>query len=743
MSIGKKPRSPADAFFLHRWTKLRRAQAAGLLTNHYRMQINRCKYVRAKNGTVKMQSTFRGRTTRRMLAAVKIQTFVRMYKLRKHFRMLKSAVIALQCATRVKIAKKVLKGFQGEQKDIGKLKENNEILKKEMQSLKAMLAAQAKEGASTAAHSKELDEKQQEIKRLEKRVAELEKQLAAEKQTIEKLEADLEVQKQMARQSIAAPSSPGGRKPAIQPSSDADSSLNMPNLPRNYVSPEVVAKHRKQIAQLEAELKAERKQQRKADGEIIKLRAAVNGVELNEAEIDALLAEKQQAAPKKAEMRFFVVVFFALAFNLVIFAFVAQRQLSGPYPLKLVSMIEDAGFDADSDEAALMCKVPVEEEKEEPKGFVSAISDGIASAFGAGPPEREAPTRSVSTDFESMLPKIRRGFVEEEKEDAVVVGWNADVRSRKEREEVLRDDVHRFESQMGKYIHIMEEGVDVVMWQLNRAEDKDAPAEFPLKASHVTFKLHRKGDLLVQSMIEFILRGGYLSKAIGRNRGVNKTALEPLSLHDILTVKAGCAGYDHTELPSAAGRSKSKSKSRGENKQGSLFITLTATPTPMAASRSYILRFKSRSARNELLNGLRSILADMQINEGVNVSALHSETQPTDADGDDVMVPLKAVNSVMDREREAYDRILLMLLQGFEDLKDREDELVKLRTKLENVIEESAEKDRVQANDSKLIMQLSKKLETLLMDNEDLRDQNDRLNARLIAAECEKMNMMS
>jgi hypothetical protein len=294
---------------------------------------------------------------------------------------------------------------------------------------------------------------------------------------------------------------------------------------------------------------------------------------------------------------------------------------------------------------------------------------------------------------------------------------------------------------MKKYVHRMEEGVDVVMWQLNRSDDKDAPAEFPLKASHVTFKLNRQGDLLVQSMIEFVLRGGYLSKAIGRNRGVNKAALEPLSLHDILEVKAGCAGYDHTELPSAAGRSKSKSKSRGENKQGSLFITLTATPTPMAASRCYILRFKSRSARNELLNGLRSILADMQINEGVSVSAIHSEAQAVD--GDEMMVPLDAVHTVLDREREAYDRILLMLLQGFEDLKEREDELVKLRSKLENVIEESAEKDRVQANDSKLIMQLSKKLETLLMDNEDLRDQNDRLNARLIAAECEKMNMMS
>jgi myosin heavy subunit len=287
---------------------LRRAQAAGLLSNHYRMQINRHKYNRARNGTVKMQATFRGLTTRRMLVAVKIQTFRRMFKLRKHYRMLKSASIALQCATRVKIAKKELKGFQGEQKDIGKLKENNDVLKKEMQSLKAMLAAQAKEGASNAAHEKELEAKQQEIDKLEKRVAKLEKQLTAEKQIIEKLEADLEVQKQMARQSIVAPGSPGRKSmtPIPQPSAaDVDTSkLQMPNLPKNYVSPEVVAKHKKQIAQLEVELKAERNQQREADGEIIKLRAAINGVQLNKAEVDALLVEKQEAAPKKAEVRY-------------------------------------------------------------------------------------------------------------------------------------------------------------------------------------------------------------------------------------------------------------------------------------------------------------------------------------------------------------------------------------------------------------------------------------------------------
>lgn len=355
----------------------------------------------------------------------------------------------------------------------------------------------------------------------------------------------------------------------------------------------------------------------------------------------------------------------------------------------------------------------------------------------------------ASADF---IPRIRRGLVgnlDQEVDEVVAVGWRVEVRSRKDREESLRDEVHRFEGKMKKFLHILEEGVDVVMWQLNQGVSETGSAsteDFALKASNVTVKLHRRGDLFVQAVLTFMLRGGYLSKAMGRNRNVDKSALEPLSLHDILEVRAGCSGYDHTELPTSSGKSKtSKTKTvKGENKQSSLFMTIKATPTPLASSRSYIVRFKSRSARNDFMNGLRSVLADMQIHEGVSISGLHHEKDFFDEeDRDEILVPLSAVHTALNRERENYDRMLLMLLQGSEDLKEKEDELLNLHCKLEAVVDESKEKDRVQANDSKLIMQLSKKLETLLMDNEDLRDQNDRLNTRLVAVESEKMNLLA
>ena len=292
-----------------RWTSLRRASASLLLTNHYRMQISRRRFVCAKKGTCRFQAAFRGVQTRRLLAATKIETCYRKYRCHRAFKMLKSAVIALQCKIRCIIAKKEVAVLKGEQKNIGKLRENNERLKMEMNSLKAMLAAQAKQDASNSAHTAELELKQEEISKLEKRVAELESQLAEEKATIEKLEKELQTQKEQAAKDLASvghhrrqrsvqlsPSRSSHAPTTVDPS--AVSGLEMPMPPSDYVSPDVLAKHKRNLSKLEQQLRAEKKLRRDADGEVIKLRAAINGVELSEAEVNDLLIQKQKESPK-------------------------------------------------------------------------------------------------------------------------------------------------------------------------------------------------------------------------------------------------------------------------------------------------------------------------------------------------------------------------------------------------------------------------------------------------------------
>lgn len=89
-------------------------------------------------------------------------------------------------------------------------------------------------------------------------------------------------------------------------------------------------------------------------------------------------------------------------------------------------------------------QVPSNEEKAPPKktSLQAALADGMASVFGGAKSEEEKDDRQRFSlaSVDNLLPKIRRGFAgEEQKEDdAMVVGWKSEVRSRKDREEVLR-----------------------------------------------------------------------------------------------------------------------------------------------------------------------------------------------------------------------------------------------------------------------------------------------------------------
>jgi hypothetical protein len=84
------------------------------------------------------------------------------------------------------------------------------------------------------------------------------------------------------------------------------------------------------------------------------------------------------------------------------------------------------------------------------------------------------------------------------------------------------DEVRVFETKVRKFYPLLEEGMEVTVWQLNTSTevgvDTAAGDDFVTKSSTMTLKLHRKGDLLVQSVLTFNSTGGYLSKALGRHR---------------------------------------------------------------------------------------------------------------------------------------------------------------------------------------------------------------------------------
>jgi len=745
-----------------RWWILRECVAGDLLTNAFRMLLILRRFTRAKLGTILMQAVYRGHAGRRVLAAVKIQTYIRKQKNLIAYLKLKSAAISLQCKQRCGTAKKILISLKYEQKDIGKLKQNNEKLKLEMASLKAMLAAQAEGTASKEESKKELKQKMEEITKLEKRIVALEVELEKEKAVVKKLESDLESErintaknkeeivllKQRNNEAkTQAPSSPirfssTSSRPESSPSSHQHytppvGTPIVPSLdglapPSQSVGPSVLTEQKVLVERLEQELERERKARRNADGEVIRLRAKMNGVQLNENDVEELLptVEGQVLRPILNQQQ----------------DYKEEEKVQG----NSGDFDDRSGMSYETEKTYSSSEVTTHTDASK-KSTPLSTAEQIPTVENRIETDEEIFDRKVDNVFKRIrspsefLPNITRGISTLNQKEVVDMGWKVDVTSRKEREESLRDETHRFESKLKNLYSTLEHGAEVAMWQLNKHSDlNEANDEFSLKNTQVRIGLEQRGGFLVQAVLTFTMTGGYLSKAMNRRRMSNKNVLDPLSLNELLEIKAGCDGYDTRELPTT-GRAKKKNELHDT---GSLFLTLKAAPTPVASKRFYFLKFKSRSARNDLLVSLRVLLADLQIKEGVAISSIqngktsdsrvakNNASQPSQ--DEEVLIPLFEVRKVIDQQRSEYDRLLILMHQGTMDHKDRENDMMYLQTKLDRVLKESKDKDKIQANDSKLIMQLSKKLESLLMDNEDLREQNEILNNNILAMQPNK-----
>ena len=173
--------------------------------------------------------------------------------------------------------------------------------------------------------------KKQQIELLESRIKKLELQLEREREIVKELEAKMAKQKEAfekeknqlqqsysqevqvaaaaaaSRRSSAPPSPSSPRRHPPSPRASVahkkipsiDEAVMLPDLPGNFLDLEALAEQKKLIARLEDELLAERKHRREADGEIIRLRANLNGVQLKDSDLEALLAQQLEGPPAK------------------------------------------------------------------------------------------------------------------------------------------------------------------------------------------------------------------------------------------------------------------------------------------------------------------------------------------------------------------------------------------------------------------------------------------------------------
>uniref|UniRef100_A0A6U5KAD7 Uncharacterized protein n=2 Tax=Corethron hystrix TaxID=216773 RepID=A0A6U5KAD7_9STRA len=362
-----------------------------------------------------------------------------------------------------------------------------------------------------------------------------------------------------------------------------------------------------------------------------------------------------------------------------------------------------------------------------------------------------------STSPSDYLPMIKqkssKSFMESaDKISRNKLGLTVDISSRNVMETQLRKSMYEFEEKMSTFRESLENGADTVIWQLESrisTAGEDEGDQFIIQNSHVTMKLVKRGEGLIMSVLTFTKGKGVFGNLMGKT---DNFISDPLLIREILEIKAGCAGYTSAFLPT---NSKARSK---DNKNSSLFLTIKATSTPVASSRSYFIKLKTTEDRNTFLSGLRKVMADLQIEEsmkslakprpilkkkgslGLSTLKSNAPDETDDEDDESTTVSLTDVKQLIIKERSNYERLLILLMQGQEDMLDKEESIIEMREAMDIMANAETEKAKIQANDSKLIMQLSKKLEGLLINLEDMKETNERLNLRLIEFECEKMN---
>lgn len=82
-------------------------------------------------------------------------------------------------------------------------------------------------------------------------------------------------------------------------------------------------------------------------------------------------------------------------------------------------------------------------------------------------------------------------------------------------------------------------------------------------------------------------------------------------------------------------------------------------------------------------------------------------------------------------ESEKYERLMMQTLAMTNDLNEREDQIIALK-KREAALEENLKiRERMYAQDAQVRLQLGKRLEQVLMDKEEIKDELDNLKAHL------------
>lgn len=678
---------------------------------------------------------------RRVRNTVRLQAIVRTLVAQRRLRKFRRALVNLQCAWRCRVARKIIKALRIAAKDVGRLQQSNEALKAEIEALKARAAEENRRIQAEMLIQMEAAAKKAEVDDHKRLLDELEaarKELAEEKKKNVELQGLLDAAVEHKKHESLQSAAPGR--------SSFDVSKMSPS--QRPVSPTTAGSNKKVAAAQSTRARGASNAQLSDDGtpdarpssprtttqleDALKRETAAR--EALEAEVNRLRGELQAEQQSRSTG------------NNSVSGEVKRRPDENP-PRR------GSGSSASAAQGA-----PARRGSHNRTGSARTMenwietwddeSDGSGEQYMA---DRDASRSSNATEIGSgsgAPTKLRASF--SEKVVPPMPTYNrsrADVLSPQQKVIQTRAAIDTFEKNLETFKLRLKEGMRVFVW-----DGKNAHVEALTKLTD--------GDVLTFS--------------------------PPVRRFSLFSAKVDIKSIKIAEILECQGGADRQYAKDITDDSCVLTVVCQNSGGSSASPRVVVLLVDSRDERNSLLTGLRAMVSDIQMNAtttellrtpdkpppipdtsspdgygetkaGVakvrrpsfrataieNSEAQAQAQAPVESSapsiaqrrGSTSQDSLAASNSDLKREvfleREKYERLMIQTLALTNDLNDREDQIIALK-KREAALEENLKiRERMYAQDAQVRLQLGKRLEQVLMDKEEIKDELDSLKAHL------------
>lgn len=700
--------------------EIRRTSAATKIQTAFRSHMWYWKYNKFIYATVHYQSIWRGIVARREFSRLWFQvmgnrlkyTVIMLYH-RRRYRSFRRAVIALQCFQRRYVAKKELRALRIAAKDVGRLKQSNEALKAEIEMLKAKAAEDSRKAAEKLA-TEIAAQKDNELLRLTQELEKTKKQLQEEIHQREQLEKELQE---------------ANAKINVRPTSVKVTT---------YQQGHSVAANNEEVESLKLELAKEKKERADLENEVERLRKLSERLSADGARLSPQPAHGQETALDKLDR---------LAANS---DHTHKRRGSG----NSLPATRSGRADSVPPRRGSQRRASIDEVKEARENWDETWDEESDEASESGSTVLSSDERPSSR---ASRGKWKKSFSERPMPEYHRKVNPVDISSTPAQKAIqAKALVGKFERNLEALKTRMRQGIRVFLWEGQRVVNAE-----------LIMKLTEDGQLSFSTPNR---RFSLFASKIDVKSVKIQEILEciPGAHNDSIKTSGDDSCYLTMVIHSASHAPRTMTLMLDSREDRNSLLTGLRTLMSDVHINATDGQIVDSDLQGKTVVSRRSSFKDTLMQDGTeNTAAVHAsnamdpKATPAGHPGQPQRRPSRRASATMSSagnltpakdpvehgvaedvsvvemkrqllvERSNYERLMVQMLVLTNDLNEREDQIIALKKREAVYTETIANKERMYEQDAMVRMQLGKRLEQVLMDKEEIKDELDNLKAQL------------